>query len=163
LTIEPDMTDIADTPQGEILPRSVLIGIGVLVLAVFTATAVVRLSGVSIHEPDAATLQSRSLRFEDGPAGSVLVIDALTGTTAASINGEQGFLRGTLRAMARERRKAGAGAESPFDLILRADGRLTLVDPVTRERIDLESFGPTNQAVFTRLLSAGAPTRHDQP
>ncbi|MBC7781542.1 MAG: photosynthetic complex assembly protein PuhC, partial [Proteobacteria bacterium] len=41
-------------------------------------------------------------------------------------------------------------------LIGRADGRLTLADPATGQRIDLESFGPTNAAVFARLIVAGA-------
>jgi putative photosynthetic complex assembly protein len=59
-----------------------------------------------------------------------------------------------LRAMARERRKQGLGAEPAFELIARADGRLTLSDPATGERVDLESFGPTNAGVFARLLDA---------
>mgnify|MGYP006276983711 CR=1 FL=1 len=51
----------------------------------------------------------------------------------------------------------GQGAEQPFQLIARADGRLTLADPVTGQRIDLESFGPANAGVFARLLLATAP------
>ena len=41
----------------------------------------------------------------------------------------------------------------PFKLIARTDGRLTLFDPVTGQRIDLESFGPTNAAVFAPFLT----------
>lgn len=143
----------------EVLPRGVLVSIGALLLASLLGVGVVRWSGVSITAPDAAAVVSRSLRFEDGADGSVVVIDAATGSTEARISGEQGFLRGTLRAMARERRRAGAaaGAERPFDLVLHSDARLTLLDPVTGARIDLESFGPTNAAVFARLL---APARH---
>jgi putative photosynthetic complex assembly protein len=154
------MSELTASPRQELLPRGVLVAIGILVLVALAGTAAVRLSGVTIHEPDAETIKSRALRFEDGPGGSVQVIDARTGATAASISGEQGFLRGTLRAMARERRKAGAGGEQPFDLLLRADGRLTLFDPVTRERIDLESFGPTNQAVFSRLMGDTSAPQH---
>lgn len=121
-----------------------------LLTAVFT-----RWSGTDIRAPDATAVQTRLLKFDDGPEGSVLVIDATTGVLAARLEGEQGFLRGTLRAMARERRRAGseATAEQPLELVLRSDGRLTLHDPVTRQRIDLESFGPTNAAVFARLLA----------
>jgi hypothetical protein len=32
---------------------------------------------------------------------------------------------------------------------------VTLVDPAAGTRIDLESFGPTNVAVFARWLDAG--------
>ena len=41
---------------------------------------------------------------------------------------------------------------SRFGLIGRADGRLTLEDPATGRRVDLESFGPTNAAVFAQIL-----------
>jgi putative photosynthetic complex assembly protein len=146
------MARTAPKPDQEVIPRGVLLAIGLLLLVSLVATAAVRWSGVTIHSPDASTLASRTLRFEDGADGSVMVIDARTGRTAAQLSGEQGFLRGALRAMARERKRSGFGAEQPFELISRSDGRLTLVDPVTDQRIDLESFGPTNAGVFARLL-----------
>ncbi len=139
------------------MPRGVLMLIGALVLAALLGTAAVRLSGVEISEPDAKPVSSRALRFEDGADGSVIVIDGVGGQTVATITGEQGFLRGTLRALARERKRVGAGSQTPFELVLRSDGRLTLMDPVTQQRIDLESFGPTNAGVFARLLNREAP------
>lgn len=141
----------------QILPDGVALSIGALLVASLVGTAAVAWSGHSISEPDAATVSSRMLRFQDGPDGSVLAIDNATGRTEARFEGEQGFLRGTLRAMVRERRQSGAGAETPFELVLRADARLTLLDPATGTRIDLESFGPTNAAVFSSLV--GPPTR----
>jgi putative photosynthetic complex assembly protein len=143
-------------PPTEVLPRGVLVAIGVLLVIALVGTAAVRLSGVSVREPDAQTVASRALRFDDGADGSVIITDATTGQPAARISGEQGFLRGTLRAMARERRRSGEGAGPAFELLARADGRLTLFDPVTQQRIDLESFGPTNAAVFARLLPSSA-------
>lgn len=136
------------------MPRGPLWLIGALLLAALAGVAGVRLSGTEIREPDAAAVAQRSLRFEDRRDGSVAVLDARSGRQIESIHGEAGFLRGTLRAMARERRKQGLGAEPAFELIARADGRLTLSDPATGERIDLESFGPTNAGVFARLLDA---------
>ena len=136
------------------MPRGPLWLIGALLLAALAGVAGVRLSGTEIREPDAATVAQRSLRFEDRRDGSVAVLDARSGRQIESIHGEAGFLRGALRAMARERRKQGLGAEPAFELIARADGRLTLSDPATGERIDLESFGPTNAGVFARLLDA---------
>ena len=41
-----------------------------------------------------------------------------------------------------------------------ADGRLTLVDPGTGRRVDLESFGPTNSAVFAQLLPTPTGAQH---
>ena len=43
----------------------------------------------------------------------------------------------------------------PEILIGRTDGRLTLQDPSTGQRIDLESCGPSNAAVFASLRLAG--------
>lgn len=146
----------APTPVN-VLPRGVLLLIGALVLAALLGTAAVRLSGTAISEPDAKPVAIRALRFEDGADGSVVVTDGASGQTVATITGEQGFLRGTLRALARERKRIGAGSQAPFELVLRSDARLTLMDPVTQQRIDLESFGPTNAGVFARLLNREAP------
>jgi putative photosynthetic complex assembly protein len=68
--------------------------------------------------------------------------------------GTNGFVRGVLRGLARERRRQGLGSEIPFHLAQRADGRLTLVDPATERVIDLKAFGPTNTQAFARLLEA---------
>ena len=72
---------------------------------------------------------------------------------------ETNIMRGALRALARERKKRGLGPEQPFELIARKDGRLTLHDPATGVRIDLESFGPTNAGVFARLLRTPAASK----
>jgi putative photosynthetic complex assembly protein len=68
-----------------------------------------------------------------------------------------------MRGLARERRRQGVGADIPFQLIGRSDGRLTLVDPGTGRRVDLESFGPTNAAVFARLMAPHDATDRKTP
>lgn len=128
------------------------IGIGALLVMTLAYVAMVRLSGTDIREPDAAALVIRELRFEDRPDGSVAVIDAAANKVVHSITGEAGFARGALRGFARDRRARGLGPEQPFQLVGRADGRLTLLDPATGRIVDLESFGPTNAAVFAALL-----------
>jgi len=148
------MAAVNDTaPVPDTMPRGPLLAVGALLLIALVGVASVRLSGVPIRAPDAEAVASRSLRFEDRPDGSVAVLDAASGQQVEAIQGEAGFLRGALRAMARERRKQGLGAEPAFELVARADGRLTLLDPSTGERVDLESFGPTNAATFARLLT----------
>lgn len=120
-----------------------------------TALAVITLAR---HAPQAASMpdtdiaQTRTLRFADEADGSVAAIDTDSGQLVRRFEGEQGFLRGTLRAMLRERRMRGIDAAPPFQLILHSDGRLTLHDPSTGTRIALESFGETNTRVFARLL-----------
>jgi putative photosynthetic complex assembly protein len=135
------------------LPRWPLVAIAALLTATVVGVAAVRLSGTPIRSPDASAVASLSLRFEDRADGSVAIIDALSGRELERFDGEGGFLRGALRALARERRMREIGPEAAFELIGRADGRLTLSDPATGERVDLESFGPTNAAVFARLLT----------
>ncbi len=96
--------------------------------------------------------QQRLLRFDDLPDGAVAAMDVQSGELVQRFEGEQGFLRGTLRAMARERKLHGVARGEAFELLLHADGRLTLLDPQTGMRIALESFGATNTGVFARLL-----------
>lgn len=141
----------------EMIPPGLLAAMGALALVSLVAVAAVRWSGMPIHTPDAPAAATRLLRFEDRPDGGIAVIDAKSGREVEHVQGEAGFVRGALRAMARERRIQSVGPEAAFELVGRADGRLTLVDPTTGARIDLESFGPTNAAAFARLLTAGDP------
>ncbi|RZJ85185.1 MAG: photosynthetic complex assembly protein PuhC, partial [Massilia sp.] len=98
-------------------------------------------------------LSTRQLRFEDRDDGSIAVLDAKGGALLYTVApGTNGFLRSTMRGLVRERKREGQGPELPFELLGRTDGRLTLLDPATGRRIDLESFGTTNSAVFARLL-----------
>jgi putative photosynthetic complex assembly protein len=103
----------------------------------------------------APVLWQRALHFEDRPDGSVAVLDGGTRLEVSRLQGEQGFARGALRMLAHARLRHGLSPEQPFLLTGHANGRLTLSDPATRQRIDLESFGPTNAAVFARLRDVG--------
>ena len=144
------------------VPRGPLLAAAVLVIATLVGVATIRVTGVDVStRSQAAVVAQRALHFEDQPDGSVRVLDARPGQAPQLLQvidpGAGGFLRGALRALVRQRRAAGLGAEAPFVLTARADGRLTLVDPATTERVDLESFGPTNAAVFAQLLAAPQP------
>ena len=105
-----------------------------------------------VREPDASPAQVLQLRFEDRPAGSIAIIDYKTGKQIDAVQGEAGFVRGTLRGLAQERKRRGLDSGPPFELIYRTDGRLTLSDTATGRMVDLESFGPTNAGSFYRLL-----------
>ncbi|WP_396435999.1 photosynthetic complex assembly protein PuhC [Limnohabitans sp.] len=141
-------------PQTQGLNRP-MAWIGVMLLALLVAVGLARWSGLDPRTPDAAVQWQRDLQFTDLPSGDIAVLDASTGQAVAQFSGEQGFLRSTLRALARERQRSSLGKEAPFLLIGRTDGRLTLQDPSTGQRIDLESFGPSNAAVFASLRLAG--------
>jgi putative photosynthetic complex assembly protein len=141
-------------PQAQGLNRP-MAWIGVMLLAMLVAVGLARWSGLDPRTPDAPVQWQRDLQFRDVAGGDIAVLDHRTGQQVASFTGEQGFLRSTLRALSRERRRENLSADAPFLLIGRTNGRMTLQDPSTGQRIDLESFGPSNAAVFARLRLAG--------
>jgi putative photosynthetic complex assembly protein len=147
----------AAQPADPLFPRGALIGAALLVAFTVTSAAVSRLSGLgTVQMPESALVESRPLRFEDMRDGSIRVTDARTGQVAASVEpGTNGFIRGTLRGLARERKRQGIGIEPPFMLTRWADGRLSLEDPTTGRVIALDAFGSTNGEAFAQLLTAG--------
>lgn len=138
--------------QQALIPRAALYAIGAVLAATFVGAGAWRAADLPTREAEAAAVKQRALRFEDRPDGGVAVIDARSGREVETVLGEQGFLRGTLRSFARERKRRDLGDGPAFELVARADGRLTLHDPATGHRVDLDSFGPTNAAVFSRWL-----------
>jgi putative photosynthetic complex assembly protein len=131
-------------------PLALIAVSGLAALILFVADYVN--TGKLTREVDAQAVMTKQLRFEDRSDGSIAVVSAADGQVVKVIEGEAGFVRGILRAMARERRIKGVDQAIPFDLIARADGRLTLIDPATGNRIDLESFGKDNVIEFAVLL-----------
>lgn len=95
----------------------------------------------------------RALSFDDAADGGILVKDGQTGETALTLPaGTNGFLRGALRAMADRRRVAQKSSDAPFLLTAWGDGRITIEDPETGERVAVSSFGPTQVQSFVALL-----------
>ena len=119
--------------------------------SVLLVVGFLRGQGMVTPQDDAPVSWKRSLRFEDRPNGDVAVVDPETQLEVSRFQGEQGFVRGTLRTLSRERMRRGIGAGPAFELVGHTDGRLTLQDPATGIRIDLESFGPTNMSSFAHL------------
>ena len=135
--------------------RSLSTGLGfaLFLIACLALVAWVRWTGPAQQDNIIARAeQIRTLRFVDQPDGSIQVIDAATGKDVHNFQGEQGFVRGTLRALVRDRRLQGYGADQPFELIAHDAGRLSLRDPATGSTIALESFGSKNIGVFARLM-----------
>ncbi len=127
--------------------------------SVLLVVGVLRNQGMVAQQDDAPVSWKRSLRFEDRPNGDVAVVDPSSQLEVTRFQGEQGFVRGTLRTLTRERMRRGIGSGPAFELIGHTDGRLTLLDPATDVRIDLESFGPTNMSSFAQLQTFTSSTQ----
>ncbi len=143
--------------EAPLVTPGVLRAVGALLLTVLLAVGAVRWSGLEIREPDAPSMQVLALRFLDLPDGSIDVRNGQTNERITVVEGEAGFLRGALRVLSHDRIRRGLGDESPFELHHRQDGRLTLLDPKTGMRLDLESFGPQHAGSFARLLKKDTP------
>ena len=135
-----------------ILPRLPALTVAGMVGLALLAAAAGRLTHAATPLPRAQIVDSRDLRFEDRADGAVLVFDGASATPFQIVTGENGFLRGTLRGLARSRHSQGMDGGAPFRLSAWSDNRLTLDDPVTGRHVELEAFGSTNEAVFARLL-----------
>ena len=101
-----------------------------------------------------AVVATRDIRFQDQLDGGIEVFDANTHAMIERVAPEtNGFMRGAVRSLVRERKRSGIGADKPFSIVALADARLVLRDSVTDHEIDLASFGSTNALVFAKLLS----------
>ena len=87
--------------------------------------------------------------------GGIDIHDAADGATISTVPpGVGGFVRATMRGLARERRREDIGEEIPFTLTRWTDGTVSLEDKTTGRRVNLDAFGPTNAEAFARLFNA---------
>jgi putative photosynthetic complex assembly protein len=139
--------------RGVAVPRGALLMAGALIALTIGLAAVARNAPRPAEAPGAVPVVSRALVFTDREDGSVDVYDVQRREALAPLPvGGGGFVRGALRALARQRRLAGVGADVPFHLARWPDGRLTLDDSATRSRLDLRAYGSTNVEAFALLL-----------
>ena len=138
----------------EKVPLPFLIAAGGLVALTLILIAAARLTGYGeAMVPDQDVVAMRDLRFADQASGAVAVYAEPGGRLVTEVApGAGGFLRGTLRALVRERRQRAIRDDIPFRLVRAVDGTLILGDPTTGRRIVLGAFGPTNAGVFASLL-----------
>ena len=143
-----DVMSVHHAPSSSSKPLWLL---ALLVACSFLVIAAARWGGWTQVGHDAPVVWTRALHFQDHSSGAGLVIDASTSREVARFEGEQGFVRGSLRALIRERKRRELGAVQPFVLQEHSDGRLSLRDPTTDTRIPLDSFGPSQLALFQPL------------
>ena len=66
--------------------------------------------------------------------------------------GEGGFVRGSLRALARMRMTAQVHINEPYRVIKWSNGSVSLSDTKSGQRIYLNAFGPDQVAAFEKFL-----------
>jgi putative photosynthetic complex assembly protein len=149
---------MAHASSAPAFPRGALFAAGAAVALSIIVAAAGRITGAANSEPTAAPLAERLLLFKDLPNGGVAVFDARDANMPIEVLAPEtnGFLRATMRGLARQRLRQAESRETPFRLTQWADGRLTLADPTTGRRVEMEAFGITNESVFAGLLSARA-------
>jgi putative photosynthetic complex assembly protein len=136
-------------------PPGPLIGAAALIVMSLVAAGSARVMRSQMPTPPDTVIASRDLRFEDRPDHAVAVYDIRSTEPIAIVPpGTNGFLRAALRGLARDRKRDGGSGEAPFRLMALTDGRLTLQDMVTGDRVELEAFGRVNETAFARLLTA---------
>ncbi|MFN3671491.1 MAG: photosynthetic complex assembly protein PuhC [Bosea sp. (in: a-proteobacteria)] len=142
-------------PTGTLMPRWPLFGMAALALSALAIASFARTTGIGVTGvPESPAVAAVDLVFADHDDGSASVSDASGRRLATLPVSTEGFIRGATRALVRDRKRLGIGPETPFRLERRANGRLSLSDPATGGRIELDAFGPSNSGAFARFLPA---------
>ena len=142
------------------VPRAALAGAALLIVGTIALAAGAHHAHLSEPVAPVVVVASFDVRFEDRPGGALAVLDASTGREVSTVApGTNGFVRGVLRGMFRGRKLESIGREGHFTLAREQGGRLTLTDPQSGRRVDLDSFGPTNSAAFATILDSGVAAR----
>jgi len=144
--------------DSEPFPRGALISAGALIALSIAVTAVVRLQRIEGPPPapaEAGLTPTRmiDLQFADLPDGSVSIRDLANGHEVSRLAPDSnGFIRGVMRGLVRERKMRHIGSAPPFRLAQWPDRHMTLRDTATGAQIDLDAFGDINRDAFSALL-----------
>ena len=149
------------TMQDGSAARLLLLGAALLTGVTIASVGAARMTGIGRQiVPVASPVESLALRFADGQDGSIAITDARDGHLIHRVPpGADGFIRGTMRGLVRERKRVDVDAVPPFHLTRWTDGTLSLEDDATGRRIELDAFGPTNAGSFAMLLEGGSFSR----
>jgi putative photosynthetic complex assembly protein len=147
------------------VPKQALIAAAVLLCTTMALTGAVSMGWIAKSAvPEAgraadgiAPEASRLLSVADRADGAVVISDATTGQMVMEIGyGQGGFVRATLRRLAKARAAAGIGSEPPFELVRWANGALSLRDPQTGKVAEIHGFGPDHSRTFAEMLKGPA-------
>ncbi len=152
---------MAERKPSETLPRSLLIGAGVMVLLALVFSSLSSTTDIgALRVSTSPPAHVVSIQFRDEADGSVTIFDAdRDEIVAVAAPNSNGFLRGVMRGFVRARMLHNEGPETPFQFIRRQDGRHSVVDPATGKRVELDAFGWNNVGAFSRLMDEALKAR----
>ncbi len=135
------------------LPLFAMAGLGVIALLI---TGGARLAGVeTVQVRRTPVVAAADLRFEDLADGAVRVVDARDGRVVDTLPARSNaFVRTVMRGFAQARLRNGISDDKPFRIERTVDAQLSLTDPVTGRRVELNAFGDLNANTFGRLIPA---------
>ena len=143
------------------VPRALLLGALALVVFTIMGSGFARVTDVGASRmPTSTAVTTLMLRFDDLDDGGVAVRNAADASLLYKVEpGTNGFIRATMRGLARERMRAGFGAAEPFKLTRWSDGTISLQDETSGRRLDLDAFGPANAGAFAQFFQAQEPQK----
>ena len=142
-------------PPQIVVAAALLMGFAVLIAGLGRMTGFGR-----VDLPASAPYWTLQLRFEDRADGAVLVRDAERGDVFEVLApGTGNFVRATLRTFAQARKRDDLGPQVPFKLVRYADGSLSLEDPATGRKVELDAFGADNAGAFANMFNQREATK----
>jgi len=139
-----------------ILPRTLIRGLVVLVLASLAFAAYARLTDrpLASTPPKAAIAEEVSVRLDSRIAAGEVTVRSTAGDVIAELGQDGGGFVSTIhRVILRERAKRGADGGAAIRIRAFENGRMGVYDPATDLAIDLMGYGPDNVAVFATLIT----------
>ena len=138
------------------IPANAIRAGGIIIALSIACAAIGRYTDIgAYHLPKTPVVETLSVKFEDAADGSVIVSEAPSNRQIAVLApGTNGFIRGTLRGLVRDRRMRSIGGDLPFVISRHDNGRLSLSDPATSRELELNGFGVTNVEAFEKLMKA---------
>ena len=149
------MKENASTKEKEVIPIRLLQAVGALLLFTLLVVGYSRLSDMPLlGVPDESpVVKELVLDFQKKEDGSIVILNEEGIEMINSKVGSNGFISVVHDGFTYERKKKNIRGNTPVQLVLHEDGRLTIVDESSSWDMHLNSFGAMNVAVFGQLIN----------
>ena len=148
-----DQERIFKTRQEDMIPKGLLLAMGLLALLGVALAAYSSLTGgPRAGVPVAAEALRERLLILEGNSAQAVKVRTADGALLIDLP-HGGFVTVVQNAVSTARHRHGVDQSLPVRLVEYANHRLVLEDPATGESFELYAFGSDNKAAFERLLN----------